>query len=99
MVDLYGPLVFRWCVQSGLAPADASDVMQDVFLAAWLGLDRFEHRGGTFRGWLRVITRNKLHDYHRRIAEQAPAEGGTEVGQRFANLPFGSDPTSASSEP
>jgi RNA polymerase sigma-70 factor (ECF subfamily) len=30
-VDLYGPLVFHWCRQSGLRQEDRADVFQEVF--------------------------------------------------------------------
>ena len=33
LVDLYGPLVLRWCRRWHLQGSDAADVLQDVFLA------------------------------------------------------------------
>src|SRR2546429_6346288 len=32
LADLYGPLVYGWCRGRGLQPADAEDVLQEVFL-------------------------------------------------------------------
>jgi RNA polymerase sigma-70 factor, ECF subfamily len=88
LVDLYAPLAHRWCRRSGLGEADAADVLQDVFLsvAAHLGGFKKERSGDTFRGWLRVILRNKVHDHYRRLGREPGGEGGTEAQLRFARL-------------
>ena len=88
LVDLYAPLAHRWCRRWGLNDADTADVLQDVFLsvAAHLGGFRKERSGDTFRGWLRVILRNKVHDHFRRLGREPGGEGGTEAQLRFARL-------------
>jgi RNA polymerase sigma-70 factor (ECF subfamily) len=88
LVDLYAPLAHRWCRRWGLHDADTADVLQDVFLAVAAHLGRFkkERSGDTFRGWLRVILRNKVHDYFRRLGREPGGEGGTEAQLRFARL-------------
>jgi RNA polymerase sigma-70 factor, ECF subfamily len=88
LVDLYAPLAHRWCRRSGLGDADAADVLQDVFLAVAAHLNGFkkERSGDTFRGWLRVILRNKVHDHFRRLGREPGGEGGTEAQLRFARL-------------
>ncbi|MCI0702834.1 MAG: sigma-70 family RNA polymerase sigma factor [Planctomycetia bacterium] len=65
LVDLYGPLVYRWCMRAGLQPADAADVGQEVFSAVARAIAKFrrERPGDSFRGWLYTITRNKLRDW------------------------------------
>src|SRR4051812_12629786 len=64
---LYGPVVYDWCRRAGLQDQDAADVGQDVFQAVSSGLNDFrrERSGDTFRGWLWMITRNKLRDHWR----------------------------------
>src|SRR5262245_12767745 len=61
LVKLYGPLVLGWCRSWGLREHDTADVFQEVFqaVAAHLASFRKEKEGDTFRGWLRVIARNK----------------------------------------
>src|SRR5262249_4453540 len=61
LAGLYGPLVYGWCRGRGLQPADAEDVLQEVFLTVASRIGDFRGQGehGTFRGWLWVITRNK----------------------------------------
>ena len=77
LVDLYGPLVFYWGRRSGLSPADAADVLQDVFAAVHGAIARFERdcQTGTFRGWLWTIARNKIRDHFRKRADDPHAAG------------------------
>ena len=81
----YSPLVFSWCRRSGLNSADSSDVMQEVFAAVVASITRFrrERSSDTFRGWLRVIARNKIHLHFRNEANQPHATGGTDAQIRI----------------
>jgi RNA polymerase sigma-70 factor (ECF subfamily) len=83
LVALYRPLVCHWCQRGGVRPADVDDVAQEVFLAVANGLGQFDHRGaGSFRAWLRGVTRHKLLDFHARQGRQpAAAAGGTDAFQ------------------
>jgi RNA polymerase sigma-70 factor, ECF subfamily len=67
-VYLYTPLVVRWCRRAGVVGADADDIAQEVFVTVLDRLGGFAHGAepGSFRGWLKVITRHKLGDYIRR---------------------------------
>jgi RNA polymerase sigma-70 factor (ECF subfamily) len=89
LVDLYGPLVFYWGRRSGLSAADAADVLQEVFVAVYTAIGRFERgpQSGTFRGWLWTITRNKVRDHFRRSAGAAAGAGGTDAWQQLEQLP------------
>jgi RNA polymerase sigma-70 factor, ECF subfamily len=91
IILLYTPLVRSWCFRSGLQENDTDDLVQEVFRAALAGLDDF-HRdrpGDTFRGWLRVITRNSLALHFRRKVRAPAASGGSEA---FSKLLEVSDP-------
>jgi RNA polymerase sigma-70 factor (ECF subfamily) len=89
LVSLYAPLVFQWCRGRGLQPEDASDVLQEVFgsVAAHIGQFHKDRSGDTFRGWLRTITRNKLHDHFRRRGREPGGAGGSEAQQWLAQVP------------
>lgn len=79
MVATYGRLVYYWCRRTGLAHAEVPDVVQSVFQSVFTSLEGF-HRSteqGSFRGWLRTITRNKVYDLRRRRKGEAVAKGGT----------------------
>lgn len=86
LLQLYGPLVYSWSRQGGLQPADAADVVQEVFRAVHAALPNFQRdqSGDTFRGWLRVIAQNKLHDHFRRRGKSPEAlaqSGAPELAQ------------------
>jgi RNA polymerase sigma-70 factor (ECF subfamily) len=89
LVALYAPLVLQWCRGWDLREQDAADVFQEVFQAvvAHIGSFRKERPGDTFRGWLRTITRNKVHDHFRRRRREPEGVGGTEAQGRLAEVP------------
>ena len=92
MVNIYGPLVYQWCRQRGLDQADSADVLQEVLWAvnAKLADFRLMQRGDSFRGWLWMITRNKIHDHYRRMASRLRAAGGSAAYahlQQLAEMP------------
>jgi len=89
LVTLYAPLVLQWCRGWGLHEQDVADIFQDVFqaVAAHIGGFRKQRPGDTFRGWLRTITRNKVHDHFRRRGREPEGVGGTEAQRRLAQLP------------
>lgn len=89
LVQVYSPLVFYWARRGGLRDADSADVVQDVWQSVSTALPRFrpdEHKG-SFRGWLWMITRNKLHDHFRARAGKAEAAGGSEARLYLENIP------------
>jgi RNA polymerase sigma-70 factor (ECF subfamily) len=94
---LYGPLIRFWCRRGGVRAGDEEDVAQDVFLAIAAGLEGFERqRDGSFRTWLRGITRHKILDYHRRGQRQpVAAVGGSDAWQALQELP---DPVAGSTD-
>jgi RNA polymerase sigma-70 factor (ECF subfamily) len=87
---VYGPLVYEWCRAAGLQADDATDICQEVFRAVARNIGTFQrptsHRGA-FRGWLRTVSRNCLHDHFRRRAKRPQAVGGTDFQQRIQELP------------
>jgi RNA polymerase sigma-70 factor (ECF subfamily) len=88
LVGLYAPLVWHWCRSSGLQEQDQADVFQEVFQAVVSHLDQFHLTAqGTFRGWLRTITRNKVHDLFRRRLHEPIGAGGSAAQRRLSQLP------------
>ncbi|HVS37891.1 MAG TPA: sigma-70 family RNA polymerase sigma factor [Gemmataceae bacterium] len=89
LVDLYGPLIYYWCRRSALSPEDAADVFQEVFrsVAEHIAGFRRDRAGATFRGWLRTITRNKIHDHFRRAHDRAVAAGGSDAQRWLLAVP------------
>ena len=90
LVRLYSPLVYFWCRrQADLSPEDAADVMQSVFLAVARGIGGFVKRDGcgSFRGWLRVTTSNKLRDHLRGNSRRPRAVGGSAADRILREVP------------
>lgn len=82
-MQLYSPLVWRWCRRYGLQAADAEDVGQDVFKSVAAGLRSFEHDQdrGSFRGWLRSVTRTRVIDFLRARQQSPAGRGGSDAYQ------------------
>jgi RNA polymerase sigma-70 factor (ECF subfamily) len=80
LVRVYAPLVWHWCRASGLQEQDQADVLQEVFQAVARRLPQFRHEpGGTFRGWLRTVTRSKICDLFRRRRREPVGAGGSDA--------------------
>ena len=94
LVRLYAPLVFHWCRRWELQEQDAADIFQEVFQAVATHIAGFrkEKAGDTFRGWLRTITRNKVHDHFRRLGREPGGVGGTDAQRRLAQVPAPPEP-------
>jgi RNA polymerase sigma-70 factor (ECF subfamily) len=88
LVDLYGPVVYRWCRWSGVPPGDVPEVVQEVFTAIATHIADFHRRrpGGSFTGWMRTITRNKVSDHFRRRQGHPQAQGGTDAQEAMLRI-------------
>lgn len=89
LVDLYSPLVIKWCKRLNINPEATADCIQDVFSAVARSLDTYHPPGttGAFRGWLWTITRNKLRDAVRRNRGAVQAVGGSTALAALHALP------------
>jgi RNA polymerase sigma-70 factor, ECF subfamily len=86
-VDIYGPLIHRWCLQCGLTTADAADQTQEVFAQVLKSIHRYQRKpGATFRAWLWVVTRNRVRDFLRQQPEQLLPTGGTTFHRRMNEI-------------
>ncbi len=88
--SLYAPLIKGWARSCGVqCPYDVDNVCQEVFAKIVKSLYSFKHRetGGSFRGWLRVITRNHIYTHHMGN-EQFQIVGGSNWQKRLCEIPF-----------
>jgi RNA polymerase sigma-70 factor (ECF subfamily) len=88
LVRLYGPLIEQWCRRWGLQSHDVADVLQEVFQSVATHVSEFrkQRTHDTFRGWLRVVVRNKVLDHFRRLAREPAGAGGSEAQRRLADI-------------
>lgn len=93
IVSLYAPLVYKWCQGRGLQDQDIADIVQEVFQAVAVNISKFrkDRPDDTFRGWLRIITRNKIHDKHRKRGREPEGVGGTEAHRILTQMPSGEE--------
>ena len=89
LVELYAPLVMFWCRRQNVPEEDCADIFQEVFQSVATNIAQFHKResGGTFRGWLRMITRNKVLDHYRNQQKIPRAAGGTEAYSALMRIP------------
>ena len=82
-VDLYAPLIYRFCLKRGLQDADARDITQNVFAQVGQRIRRFDYdpARGLFRGWLGKLTRNEIVDYSNRLGQSVSEQQYTDAGE------------------
>jgi RNA polymerase sigma-70 factor (ECF subfamily) len=97
LIALYTPLVWHWCRKLDLPSQDAADVFQEVFRSVAAHIRNFQRDrpGDTFRGWLRTITRNKVHDHFRAQNREPRAAGGSEANAWWSRVPETRSPNDA----
>lgn len=65
VVRRHGPGMYRYASRMLTDRGDAQEAVQDAFVAAWKGLDRFRGRS-SLRTWLFGLTAHKARDIQRR---------------------------------
>jgi RNA polymerase sigma-70 factor (ECF subfamily) len=88
LVDLYTPLVSGWFRRYSVAQNDIHDLVQEVLTVLVREIPRFHYDPGrgSFRGWLRSITLNRLRAYWRQRRSQPEATGNSELARLLEQL-------------
>jgi RNA polymerase sigma-70 factor (ECF subfamily) len=70
--DSYWRLIYEVARRSGLADAEAQDVVQDTVIAVAKQMPtfRYDPAVGSFKSWLRLITRRRVADHLRKRGRQ-----------------------------
>jgi RNA polymerase sigma factor (sigma-70 family) len=91
--SLYTPLIRRWARRNGVRCSHELDnVTQEVFAKLAKNLRKFKDKrksGGSFRGWLRRITRNHIYTNHfGEKVNSVKTVGGSEWHRMLNDIPF-----------
>jgi RNA polymerase sigma-70 factor (ECF subfamily) len=97
--ETYWRLLYNVARKSGLADAEAQDVVQETVIAVARKIPGFHYdpAQGSFKRWLLLITRRRIQDHLRRVYRSLPAAAETpsKVEGRMENLPATSLPPDA----
>lgn len=71
-VRMYERLIYSVAVKAGLRDHEARDVVQDTLISVAKELPEFQYdpAKGSFKGWLRMITRRRIVDFWRKRSRQ-----------------------------
>jgi RNA polymerase sigma-70 factor, ECF subfamily len=85
MVGDYVDQINRWCLEAGLQPEIAADIVQETFFSALGSLHQFEKQSeSSFGGWLRRICQRRIADHFRKKADVAI--GGSDAFRMFSSV-------------
>ncbi len=97
LVHLYTPLMRSWLQRNHVQPEDVDDLVQDVMQVLVRELPNFhyEPQRGSFRGWLRTITVNRLRMFWRSRQARPLVTGDSDFADKLQEL---EDPHSSLSQ-
>jgi len=74
--EIYRPVLTRMVASAGLPISDHQNVVQEIWIAIYHGIDKYEPRthAFAFRGWLATISRNTAINYLSRKSKPDRAE-------------------------
>ena len=93
-VSLYEPVAYRLLRRHGLQDADAREVVQQLLIAVSRSIDRWDpdKDRGTFRAWLRRVTRNMVINWLKARGRSVNAAGGSDMLAMLDMLPADAAP-------
>lgn len=79
--DIYWRLIYSTAIKSGLSDAEAQDVVQETVICVAKDIEKFKRDRslGSFKGWLRNITRWRIADQLRKRAPEASLASDSKV--------------------
>jgi RNA polymerase sigma factor (sigma-70 family) len=99
--DFYGPLIFRFAIQAGLAETEAQEVVQETLISAARNLPafRYDPKVCAFKTWLLNLSRWRVTEQLRKRLPPTPrAKPSDDATARTATLDRLPDPASTDLE-
>jgi RNA polymerase sigma-70 factor (ECF subfamily) len=96
--DIYWRLIYSFAIKSGLTDAEAQDVVQETVISVAKDIEKFKRDRtlGTFKGWLRNLTRWRIADQLRKRTRSVLA--GNNISTPSANPDETAGPVNADLE-
>ena len=87
--DIYWKLIYNVAPKAGLSDADAQDVVQETILTVVRKIKEFDYdrNKGSFKGWLKVVTRSRITDHWRKQGRRAD-KPNRHINEDAANDPI-----------
>ena len=86
LVDRYAPLAYRTAALVANDGAMAEDVVQEAFVLAWRGMDKFKPHG-SLKAWLLRIVANRARSHKRRKVLPTVARDSEDIAATGAGGP------------
>jgi RNA polymerase sigma factor (sigma-70 family) len=88
LVGIYQRFVVNLLSRFGVGVSARDDLVQEVIIKMWRGLDSYDQDRARFRTWLRAVTRNTAVSYFRETSRhRAQSMDEVQAIQRLAVLP------------
>lgn len=84
--DAYWRLIYWTALKAGLSPDQAQDIVQETMIVVARNIHKFKpgRENGSFRGWLRNVTRWRLADHFQgrhKSLQEVPEDAGVDISQ------------------
>jgi len=79
LYDRHSPMLYSLALRIVGRASDAEEVLQEAWLQAWRGADRFDAARGTVAAWLLTLARSRAIDRFRKQASRRRAETSVEI--------------------
>jgi RNA polymerase sigma-70 factor (ECF subfamily) len=86
--ETYWRLIYNVARKAGLSDDEAQEVVQETVISVARKMPdfRYDRAKGSFKQWLLLITRRRIHDHLRRVYRSLPASGGEYDADKLLTL-------------
>ena len=87
-MDRYAPRIYGWCRRHSLQESDASDATQEVLSKLVKAMQTFKYSPvrGTFRAWLKTVTKNAIRDLTKDLTRPGRGSGDSQAQRNLSAI-------------